>query len=99
VPTTNFDRRESVTGEQAKTLLAMFRMPTGARSPAVSPAAMGEAVASSPEIDKRKPTVPAVGRLATPSIGQYKPNKPAGRDREGLLAYLEGVAKSGGVAL
>jgi hypothetical protein len=77
----------------------MFRMPTGAGLPAASPAVMDEAIASSPEIDKRKPIIPAVGRLATPSMGRPKSNRPAGRDREGLLAYLEGVAKTGGVAL
>ena len=52
-PSAQFDRRESVSGERAKTLLAMFKMaPAGA--------AADEAVVSSPEVEARVPVAATV---------------------------------------
>ncbi|KAI5807007.1 hypothetical protein EDC01DRAFT_10082 [Geopyxis carbonaria] len=83
--TAKFDRRESVTGQQAQTLLAMFKNTS-------SGAHAEEAIASSPETPSRKPVIPAIERLSTPS--GRRPQSPSGKDRDQLLAYLEGVAMS-----
>jgi hypothetical protein len=92
VPTTNFDRRESVSDTRAQTLLAMFKAP----APVVDEAA----VMSSPETEKVKPAAARTPRrLATP-IGMERPaskaKTPVGQAKAGLLAYLEGVASENG---
>jgi mRNA-decapping enzyme subunit 2 len=98
VPTTNFDRRESVSGTRAQTLLAMFKAP--------APPVEESAVMSSPETEKVVPAaVRTPRRLATP-VGMErsasKAKTPVGQAKAGLLAYLEGVASEngdGGVSL
>ncbi|KAF8534107.1 hypothetical protein BDD12DRAFT_444861 [Trichophaea hybrida] len=153
VPTTNFDRRKSVSGERAQTLLAMFKQPSSTSgSPVTSRAVLEEAVLptdspnlekqgespspnrnfkdfvalekerikkkadmahrdrlskkadmahrnqSSPEMENKKPAVPPPARLGTPSGGRIqKAKSPVGKDRAGLLAYLEDVANQGEV--
>lgn len=95
-PSAQFDRRESVSGERAKTLLAMFKM-----APPSSPSAMDEAVMSSPEMEMRNPVTRIPARLSTPTSASQslKAKSPVGKDRAGLLAYLENVANQGGVSL
>ncbi|KAL7267347.1 mRNA-decapping enzyme subunit 2 [Rhizina undulata] len=88
MPAMNFDRRDSVSNMQAQTLLAMFRQPGSA-------GAHEDAIVSSPEQEVSRPVL---GKLVTGRrIGGAQPvRSPKGKEREGLLAYLEGVAKLGG---
>ena len=66
-------------GDQAKTLLAMFRTENADKK-------VPETATRSPEL-ATKPVV-APERTSTPGGKAVKP-----KDRENLLAYLEGVAK------
>jgi len=76
----------------------MFKQSSSQSGSPVTPRAiMDEAVMSSPEMENKKPVVPAPARLGTPSEGRiHKAKSPAGKDRAGLLAYLEDVANQGG---
>lgn len=84
-----FDRRESISNEQQQTLLAMFR--TGTPVPE-------DVLMSSPEQSPVRPV-----RMRSVSGGSRRSGRraevqksPLGKEREGLMAYLEGVAKMGG---
>lgn len=81
IPSASFDRRTSVAGEQAKTLLAMFRNDSAGQK-------ASESVVHSPETPKKPLQNPQIERLSTPSGKSVRP-----KDRENLLAYLEDVAK------
>ena len=82
------DSRQSVSNEQAQKLLAMFK--GGGRSSPVPLSREGSIGASSPEQVK-----PVVVR-ETSFARKVSQKSPLGRERDGLLAYLETVAKEGG---
>lgn len=98
-----FDRRESVSNEQQQTLLAMFR--TGTPGPATTQL-NEEAVMSSPEQSPIRPM--RVRSVSGGSRGGSRsgsrrggkrveiPRSPLGKEREDLMAYLQGVATEGG---
>jgi mRNA-decapping enzyme subunit 2 len=92
-PPNNIDRRDSISSQQ-QTLLAMF---TGGVPPAPEP------VLPNPEQAYFNPNPASGGRSRSASRGRAarkeksEPLKsPLGTERQGLLAYLEGVAKMGG---
>lgn len=87
-----------MSNQQQQALLAMFR--TGSATGFTSETApVEEAVVSSPEQSPAKPRVRSLsaGRGRGPRKEKVEIQKsPLGREKEGLLAYLEGVAKMGG---
>lgn len=82
----SFDRRQSVSNEQQRALLAMFT--NGTPTPHED-----SAVISSPE--EAKPATPMRSRT-TSFARRVIPISPLSREKDGLLAYLETVAKEGG---
>jgi mRNA-decapping enzyme subunit 2 len=101
IPNTSFDRRESVNGQRAQTLLAMFRVPSSSSEsqPSGSP---DEPVMPSAEAEKQMPYEAPAERPDIPVVSstnaQNHAKTPMGKDREVLLAYLADVAKLGGVS-
>jgi len=85
-PQPSFDRRQSVSNEQQRALLAMFT--NGTPTPHED-----SAVISSPE--EAKPPTPMRSRT-TSFARRVIPISPLSREKNGLLAYLETVAKEGG---
>jgi len=83
---TSFDRRQSVSSEQQRALLAIFT--NGTPTPHED-----SAVISSPE--EVKPATPLRSRT-TSFARRVIPISPLSREKDGLLAYLETVAKEGG---
>ncbi|RPA98176.1 DCP2-domain-containing protein [Choiromyces venosus 120613-1] len=86
---TSFDRRHSVSNERQKALLAMF---TESAASASTPHE-DSAIMSSPE--EARPTTPIRSRT-TSFARRIIPRSPLSREKDGLLAYLETVAKEGG---
>ncbi|PWW79456.1 DCP2-domain-containing protein [Tuber magnatum] len=82
----NFDRRQSVSNEQQRALLAIFT--NGVSTPHQDPA-----IISSPE--EARPITPKRSRT-TSFARRVIPMSPLSREKDGLLAYLETVAKEGG---
>jgi len=82
----SFDRRQSVSSEQQRALLALFT--NGTPTPHED-----SAVISSPE--EAKPATPLRSRT-TSFARRVIPISPLSREKDGLLAYLETVAKEGG---
>ncbi|CAZ85301.1 unnamed protein product [Tuber melanosporum] len=83
---TSFDRRQSVSSEQQRALLAIFT--NGASTPHEDPAIISSS-------EGAKPTTPLRSRT-TSFARRVTPMSPLSREKDGLLAYLETVAKEGG---
>ncbi|CUS09761.1 unnamed protein product [Tuber aestivum] len=83
---TSFDRRQSVSNEQQKALLAIF-------ANGVSTPHEDSVVTPSPE--KARPITPKRPRT-TSFARRVFPTSPLSSEKDGLLAYLETVAKEGG---
>ncbi|TGZ84027.1 DCP2-domain-containing protein [Ascodesmis nigricans] len=88
-PPINFDRRKSMTGDRQASLLAMFT------SKDVSAENSAEAVEGN--VGKDTLEIPRFGTPGPMGLGQgkAKAKSPMGKERAGLLAYLEDVAKMG----